>query len=216
MEPNRQPHDGDPACCTRMAPRAPEPPAAGRRRAGSVLHHGGTAAPTAPRATPTGRTRATGPGTAGQLPGPTHQLPPHRTPTHRPTPHPGRPSARPSQDRGGRAWRHGRRCIPRPALAGTGCIARPSRRRTLHFLSVPVNWDRRCGWFSHYRLSQFEGGARAQARGPKPSTDHRRLVQSVGIEDSQICLSACWQSSPSKNAVEGSTRPVEAVLVVSS
>jgi hypothetical protein len=41
-------------------------------------------------------------------------------------------------------------------------------------------------------------------------------VQSAGIEDSQICLSACWQRSPSKNAAEGSTRPVEAVLVVNS
>ena len=68
---------------------------------------------------------ATGSSTTGQLPGPTHQLPPHRPPTHRPTPHPGRPSARPSQDRGGRAWRHGRRCIPRPALAGHGLHCSP-------------------------------------------------------------------------------------------
>ena len=49
------------------------------------------------------------------------------------------------------------------------------------------------------------GGARA-SEGAYTSTDHRRLVQSAGIEDSQICLSACWQRSPSKNAVEGSTR----------
>ena len=106
----------------------------------------------------------TGSGTTGQLPGPTHQLPPHRPPTHRPTPHPGRPSARPSQDRGGRAWRYGRRAYPGPASAGHGLHRSPHRRRTLHFLSVPVNWDRRCGWFSHHRLSQSEGG-RARKQG---------------------------------------------------
>ena len=139
---------------------------------------------------------ATGPDTTGQLHGPARQLPPPPNPHPSPNPAPGAAlsTTLAGQGRTGvAAW--AAMHIPDRLWPATGCIARPSRRRTLHFLSVPVNWDRRCGWFSHYRLSQFEGGARAQARGPIPPLITEGLCaisRHRGQPDLLICLLAAF------------------------
>jgi hypothetical protein len=106
---DHQPPDGDPACCTRMAPRAPHPRRGGRRRAECAQRHGGTATPTAAAGHTDGENTVwTGPTQRAGDPARRASSPPHRPPTHRPTPHPGRPSSRPSQDRGRRVCRHRR------------------------------------------------------------------------------------------------------------
>jgi hypothetical protein len=117
------------------------------------------------RATPTGRTRGDGLQHGGPTSRPDAPAPPPPNPHPSPNPAPGAAlsTTLAGQGRTGVAAWAAMHTPDRPRPA-TGCIARPSRRRTLHFLSVPVNWDRRCGWFSHYRLSQFEGG-RARKRG---------------------------------------------------
>ena len=141
----------------------PAPATGGRRRAECAQRHGGTATPTAAAGHTDGEdTGWTGPTQRTGYPARRASTPPHRPPTHRPTPHPGRPSLRPSQDRGRRAWRHRRRRRTGPGLKpGPGWHRSPPPPRPLHFLSVPLTGT--CGVVGSTTTAclQFEGGARA-------------------------------------------------------
>jgi len=162
----------------------PAPTAAGRRRAGCVRHHGGTPTPNDGG----GPLRRAGHGGDGppvrrtSSPARRTGSPPPPPPTHRPAPHPGRPSTRPSQDRGRRARRHRRRCHP-PGRAQHGPgVNRPPPPTPTPFSVCPADWDKRCGWFSPQPPVFNPRGARAQARGPIPSTDRKGPLRSAGMQ----------------------------------
>ena len=148
-----------------MAPHAPAPAAVNRRRAERVRRHGGTATPMATAGHPDGQdTGGTGPRYDEPVPRPDGPAPP----PHRPP-----PIAQP-RTRGGplrdprRTGADGRGGIggdttPDRAQHGPG-VNRPPPPTPTPFSVCPADWDKRCGWFPHNRLSSIRGG-RARKQG---------------------------------------------------
>ena len=82
------------------------------------------------------------------------------------------------QTRWARAQGAGVRVVPRVCHGASHPEGQAIRR-----LSVcPADWDKRCGWFSPQPPVFNPRGARAQARGPIPSTDRKGPLRSAGMQ----------------------------------
>ena len=202
---DHQPPDGDPACCTRMAPHAPHPR---RGAADEQSAHNATAARRRQRrrrATPTGRTRVgrarpNGPATrpGGPAPPPTAP-PPIAQPRTR-----GGPLCDPRRTGADGRGGIGDDAAPDRALSPVrGGIAAPAAHAPSTFCLSRLLGP--AVWLVLPQPPVFNSrGARAQARGPIPSTDQQKA--SVTCRHARTARFArlpveAVLSIPSRNAV---------------